>query len=96
MKNAGYGFLDRRKLISKGKFVEIEMKLNGDIKPVGDSNIDENRFQNLLSLCIIVDDLVTKIDAVASIHERDLHMASVAKAQKYASNFLEKTLGICD
>lgn len=72
---------------------EVVTKLVGRIKPVGESNEDEKRFENLVLMCELVDRLVTKIDEVA-YDNKDRYEASMKKAGLYAQNFMTNTLGI--
>ena len=74
-------------------YTEIVKKLIGNINPVGKSEIDTERFENLKQMCELVHDLVILIDDV-SFYNRDAREASVRKAADYAKNFLEKDLGM--
>ena len=71
---------------------DVVMKLTGQVMPIGDSRADEDRLNNLVELCDLVDRLHTEIDEVASLKGLG-HMASVKKAKDYASGFLSH-LGI--
>jgi hypothetical protein len=71
---------------------DVVMKLTGPVRPLGETNEDARRLDNLKSLCGLVDRLVTEIDAVAS--GRGFRMASVKAAKDFAGNFLTRTLGI--
>lgn len=69
------------------------MTLVGEIRPMGESNSDEVRFENLKCLCNLVDDLVGKIDDV-SYRYKDSYESSVKRASEYADKFLTDNLGI--
>ena len=70
---------------------EVVTKLLGSIKPVGSSEVDNERFENLKQMTALVDKLVSDIDDVAMCEEN--YQASMKKAGKYASEFLTN-LGI--
>ena len=72
---------------------EIVFKLTGRVNPIGKSEVDEERFENLKAMCELVDILVTKIDEVA-YDNKDRYEASMKKAGLYAQNFMTNTLGI--
>jgi uncharacterized protein YaaR (DUF327 family) len=74
---------------------EIVEKLIGPINPVGETNADDKRFENLKKLCAVVNELVTDIDNVA-YHYKDSQEYSVKRAADYAKNFLTNTLGITE
>lgn len=73
--------------------LEIVNKLIGPVRPVGETNTDNERFENLKNLCKLVDELVTEIDAVGCDF-RDSYEFSVKRASEYASSFLTETIGI--
>lgn len=70
----------------------VVKKLVGEIEPIGSTEVDNKRFENLKTMTTLVDKLVIDIDIVAM--RREDHQYSVSKAGKYASDFLTKTLGI--
>lgn len=79
--------------MKKLELKEIVMSLIGNINPIGQSNTDNDRFENLKDLCELVDDLVGKIDDV-SYKNKDSHEFSVKRASDYANKFLTENLGI--
>lgn len=68
---------------------EVVRKLVGNIRPVGESHTDTDRFNNLLELTDLVDKLLSDIDAVAYDY-RNNHQHSMKKAAKFAKEFLDK------
>ena len=74
---------------------DIVNKLIGKINPVGETNQDNERFENLKEMCELVNNLITEIDDVAYIY-RDHKEYSIKRASEYASNFLTKTIGITE
>ena len=79
--------------LSSEQIVEVINKLVGPINPIGESNTDSKRFENLELLCDVVNQLVTKIDKV-SHDNRNAHESSIQKCATFAKEFLTKTLGI--
>lgn len=73
--------------------LQIVHKLIGPIDPVGDSNIDRKRFENLKKFCELTDAMVMMIDDV-SVGNKDRQESSMKEAGDYANNFLSDTLGI--
>ncbi len=73
-------------------YTEIVKKLIGEIKPQGEHYADSARYENLIEMCKLVNELVVEIDDVA--YDSDRKEASINKAGKYAANFLSNTLGI--
>jgi len=70
----------------------IVMKLIGKIDPVGDTNIDNERMENLKNLCQLVNELVGEIAEVEYINKAS-YEHSVKAMANYAGKFLDK-LGI--
>ncbi len=71
---------------------DVVKKLIGNIRPVGESNEDSNRFNNLMAMCELMDEIHSAIDEVAYDFKDD-KQASVKKCCDYANKFLDK-LGI--
>lgn len=71
----------------------IITKLIGPINPIGDSSIDELRFQNLKHMTILVDKLIAEIDIIASNKTRPEF--SMKRAGVFADKFLND-LGIVE
>lgn len=72
---------------------EIVTKLIGKINPVGESNADNERFENLKALCELANEIVTAIDYV-SYNYKNSREFSVNRASEYAKKFLTEELGI--
>ena len=77
----------------KMELIDVVRKLTGPINPVGESNCDDARYENLKMLCDLVNSLVTDIDSVA-YKNMDKVEYSMKRAGDYAKTFLSKTLGI--
>lgn len=73
--------------------IEIIKKLNGRIDPVGETHIDNERFENLKKLCDIIESLICDIDSVA-YENRDRYEFSMKRSAEFASSFLKDRLGI--
>ena len=65
---------------------EIVIRLVGDIQPLGDHNIDQQRLQNLKTLNDLVEELLSRIISVA--HEANRQEASIRNIGKCAKEFL--------
>lgn len=65
---------------------EIVQKLVGNITPAGESHLDTQRFENLKTMCDLVEDLVYEINFVA--RDKDRYESSMAVMGKYADKFL--------
>jgi hypothetical protein len=74
---------------------EVVKKLIGEIRPVGETNTDNERFENLKVMCDLVNNLILDIDDMAFTN-KDAYQFSVKRASEYASNFLTKTVGIAE
>jgi hypothetical protein len=67
---------------------EIVKKLIGEIRPVGETNTDNARFENLKQTCELVDELLHDIDGV--IYYKDRVEYSMSRAGKYADAFFDR------
>ena len=67
---------------------EVVKKLVGKIQPVGETNEDNQRFENLKVLTALVDKLLTDIDNVAM--EKNRPEYSRNRAGKFASEFFDQ------
>lgn len=72
--------------------IEIVNKLIGSITPVGETNADDKRFENLKAMCDLAGELILEINNVAYTY-KDSYEFSVKRASQYASDFLTKTIG---
>ncbi len=67
---------------------DVVKKLLGEIDPVGETNEDNRRFENLKATTDLVYKLLTDIGYVED-YFKDCHEYSKKKASKFASKFLE-------
>ena len=72
---------------------DVVLKLIGSVDPVGESNADDRRFENLKVLCELTEHLVCVIDDV-SYRNKDRAEYSMSRAGKYAFDFIDKKLNI--
>jgi len=70
--------------------IEIVKKLIGEIRPVGDSCIDETRLKNLEQMCSLVGSLIYEIHSVSL--NADSHEHSVSECGLYAKRFINKLI----
>jgi hypothetical protein len=67
---------------------DVVVGLNGKICPIGETNEDEKRFKNLVSLTELVDRLLNDIVDVANQKHRV--EASIKKSGEFADKFLKE------
>lgn len=67
---------------------EVVMKLTGPIYPVGETNADDRRFDNLKEMTGLVDHLLYEILNVAAQANRP--EASIARAGRFADGYLKE------
>ena len=72
---------------------DVVLKLIGPVDPVGETNSDGKRFENLKALCELTEHLVCVIDDV-SYRNKDRAEYSMSRAGKYAFHFIDKELNI--
>lgn len=65
---------------------DIVKKIVGKIYPVGETNEDSRRFENLQEMTKLVNHLLSDIDEVASLKDRQEY--SIKKAGEHASKFI--------
>jgi len=72
---------------------EIVKKLVGEIEPVGETNIDNARFENLKVMAELIGKLTLDIDELIPLKDRAEY--SINRAGKYASRIFDD-LGITE
>ncbi len=72
---------------------EVVKKLIGEVNPIGETNEDEKRYENLKVMTGLVDKLLTDINDVVSYKDRQEW--SLKKAGTFANLFLDK-IGIIE
>lgn len=65
---------------------DVVMKLIGPVMPIGETNEDQHRFDNLKNLCALVDRLIFTIDSVIPNKERTEYSRRLAG--EYADKFM--------
>lgn len=68
---------------------KVVKKLVGNINPIGETNTDNERFENLKMLCELVEKLVIDIDEVSYLN-KNAHQFSIKRASDYANGFINK------
>lgn len=76
-------------------YTKIITKLIGPIDPVGETNADDERFENLKEQCKLVQELIMRIQYVANSN-KNRSERSMKRAGDYADLFLTKTIGIAE
>jgi hypothetical protein len=72
---------------------DVVKKLVGAINPVGETNTDNERFENLKEMTHLVEMLIIDIDRVAT-NNQNRHEFSLKRAGDFASKFMTDDLGI--
>jgi len=67
---------------------DIVKKLIGEINPVGETNTDDKRFENLKATINLIDELLLDIDKVAE--NKDRCEFSIKRAGEYTYKYLEQ------
>jgi hypothetical protein len=70
------------------KLDEIVMKLVGPVMPIGESNADSQRLENLRVLTMLIEDLLYEVAVVSK--NKDRHEASMKKAGVLGDEFLSR------
>ena len=73
---------------------DIVMKLVGPVDPVGSSEIDRERMENLKVLLDLTDQLLSAIDLVATLNKNRTEW-SMKQAGQLCDNWQDK-MGICE
>ncbi len=79
--------------MKKMTHLDIVQRLIGKIRPIGETNEDEKRFENLKAMCELTEILISEIDEVGYDFKNRVEY-SMKEASEYASNFLITNLGI--
>jgi len=66
-------------------------RLIGQLSPIGESNTDESRLQNLKDACELMDELMVRIFKI-SYEYKDSHEHSCREIGQYADKYLKNTL----
>lgn len=69
-------------------YYDVIKKLLGPIDPIGDSQVDADRYENLLATTHLVDKLLFDINQVSRFATHSAH--SIAHAGKWAQNFIQE------
>ena len=71
------------------ELIDVVRKLTGPIDPIGETNADEERFENLITTLSIVESLLKDIYDVSQ--NKNCRAHSMKKAGMYAQKFLNET-----
>lgn len=66
---------------------DVTRRLIGPIDPVGETNTDDKRFENLKAMIAVANTLIGDIEYVAILENHSEH--SVSRAGKHAKEFLD-------
>jgi hypothetical protein len=73
-----------------GTIVEIIDKLVGKVEPVGETHVDNKRFENLQKLCGILDHYSVVVSDVSNLKNRQEY--SIKRSGEFAENFKKETV----
>ena len=68
---------------------DVVFKLIGNTIPIGETNADNERFENLKTMCELVEVLMYRIDYIANEY-KSAPEYSVKRAGEYADNFIRE------
>lgn len=71
--------------------IEIVNKLIGNIDPIGETNTDNDRFENLKRMCELASDIITNINHVYTSN-RHSNEFSVKRASDFARSFIDNNI----
>lgn len=71
---------------------EVIKKIIGPITPMGKSELDSTRLENLKEMCFVVSELIGEIRYVS--RSKDNYESSVKAIGEYADKYLRNELGI--
>ncbi len=72
-------------------YIEVIDKLVGSIRPVGETNKDNDRFENLEDMCEVLEYFIKEVCYIAR-DNKDAYENSRSRAGKYAEKFLNETI----
>ena len=72
---------------------DVVHKLIGNTVPIGESNTDDLRFENLKALTLLVDKLIYDIEYIS--RQKDRVEYSISRAGKFCDKFLEEVMFEC-
>jgi hypothetical protein len=67
---------------------DVVTKLIGPIRPVGETNTDDERYENLKVMTELIDSLLTDVDRIISCKERNEY--SMKRAGEFADKFFHE------
>jgi hypothetical protein len=69
-------------------YTDVVRKLIGPIKPIGKTEVDDERFENLKSLASLIENLLLDIDDLAFDH-KNAQEFSIKRSVDYSNNFIK-------
>lgn len=71
-------------------YKDVVLKLVGDIRPQGETHIDDIRFENLKEMCTLIEWLLIEVNHVS--YNKKRHEYSMKRAGEYSEGFLKDML----
>lgn len=73
------------------ELIDVVDKLIGEIEPIADASVDEERFENLKKYCSLINDMIIKVDDIACKTEGS-KLYSLKRVNDYLTDFFYNTL----
>jgi len=67
---------------------EVVKKLTGEIDPVGETHVDNKRYENLQQLTALTEQLLTDICSIENRYKNN-HQYSMKRASEHCARFLD-------
>ena len=77
------------------ELIDVVNKLVGNIEPIADASVDEERFENLKTYCSLINEMLMKIDNIACATEGS-KLYSLKRVDDYLTNFFNNSLKIAE
>ncbi len=68
---------------------DVVLKLVGNINPIGETNTDNDRFENLKVMCELIESLIDEVDDMAQ-RNKSAHQFSMKRSSEYADKFIRE------
>lgn len=77
------------------ELIDVVNKLVGNIEPIADASVDEERFENLKTYCSLINEMLMKVDNIACATEGS-KLYSLKRVDDYLTNFFNNSLKIAE
>lgn len=77
------------------ELIDVVNKLVGNIEPIADASVDEERFENLKTYCSLINEMLMKVDNIACA-TKGSKLYSLKRVDDYLTNFFNNSLKIAE